>query len=517
MKLLDELASQLILGTDRRVPLLPQMEGPLGGLLGATSAAGVTTEQQVLRSAGILAICNDAGFLPPLDERPLPAPCVTENLGQATDSGLVSVLRQILADGPDPLRLEALRELGQAGLHLSPSHLPTALQLGQRYPHLRQALLGVLGQRGEWLAHFDPAWSWAIDGHIETGASANWDTGSQEQRSLHIARLRKTRPAEARELVQNGFSKLDARERAGLLEQLRVGLGSADEDFLESCLADRSKEVRQIAADLLARLPDSRYVGRMAGRLGQCLGHERRLLRQVVTLEAPAQFAPDWKADTLEETRAKSETLGDRAWWLYQLARYVPLEWWPQQTGMNPAELLAWLPKTDWHEAILRAWSEAIRRTENAEWALALYSSKLLKKMAIEPLDLLSHLPLEERTHQWLLVLGAQQSAVTSLGAKLEQIMQAFPQGIPETIANTVLQTLRDSLHTDARRYDYAIRKTLPEFICLIPMHCLDAAAQGWPMGRPETEYFVEPLARILAIIEQRRTLHRTFSLRKTS
>jgi len=378
-------------------------------------------------------------------------------------------------------------------------------------------LLGVLGQRGEWLARFEPAWNWAVSGHLETDASAHWDTGSQEQRSLHIARLRQSHPAEARELVQNGFSKLDARERTGLLEQLRAGLGSADEDFLESCLTDRSKEVRQIAADLLARLPDSRYVERMAGRLGQCLGQERRLLRQVVTLEAPAQFAPDWKADALDEARAKSETLGDRAWWLYQLARYVPLEWWQQQTGMNPTDLLTWLPKTDWHEAILRAWGEVIRRSPNAEWALALYTSKLLKKMSIDPLDLLSHLPLEERTRQWLLALGTQQSAVISLGARLEQIMQAFPHGIPETITEAVLQTLRDSLHTDARRYDYAIRKTLPEFICLIPMHCLDAAAQGWPMGRPETEYFVEPLARILAIIEQRRTLHRTFSLRKTS
>ena len=41
-----------------------------------------------------------------------------------------------------------------------------------------------------------------------------------------------------------------------------------DEPFLESALDDRSREVRQQAADLLTRLPDSRLALRMAERAG---------------------------------------------------------------------------------------------------------------------------------------------------------------------------------------------------------------------------------------------------------
>jgi hypothetical protein len=120
------------------------------------------------------------------------------------------------------------------------------------------------------------AQSYVSTGPHEAPDITLWENGTLEQRKLFLGRLRETDPDEARSLLQDGFAQLDARERAGLLEAITTGIGPADEDFLETLLGDRSKEVRQLAASLLARLPSSRYLARMAGRMAACLKQERK-------------------------------------------------------------------------------------------------------------------------------------------------------------------------------------------------------------------------------------------------
>ena len=56
-----------------------------------------------------------------------------------------------------------------------------------------------------------------------------------------------------------------------MLEKLSIHLSIADHDFLEGCLDDRSKIVKEVAIDLLARLPESLFVQRMQQQLSQIL------------------------------------------------------------------------------------------------------------------------------------------------------------------------------------------------------------------------------------------------------
>ena len=58
-----------------------------------------------------------------------------------------------------------------------------------------------------------------------------------------------------------------AQDRALAVAALAVGLGPADEPFLERCLDDRAKGVREEAQRLLDRLPGSARAARMAARL----------------------------------------------------------------------------------------------------------------------------------------------------------------------------------------------------------------------------------------------------------
>lgn len=505
MKPLHDLAAQLTLGTERRPPAFPQLSGAFGELIAAACPADGELEVRLLRLAGALAVGADTGYAPPELSDEAPA-CPAEDLRPVTDPALASALRRILADGPDALRQEALRRLAANAMLLPPGLLPQALTLARKTPALRAALLPVLGQRGRWLAKLRKELPLIDDSPFRLD---QWENGTLDQRQTLLRQLRESDPERARSLLGEGFADLDARERASLLEQLAVGLSPADEDFLEAALADRSKEVRQLAANLLARLPASRYGERMAARLSACLGRERKLFRQVIVLEAPEKFGADWKNDAIDESRAKSESLGERAWWLYQLARAVPLAWWQTQTGMTPAELVRWLPATDWSESILRAWSEALRRQPDAQWAAALLACAARPGLSLGVFELLAFLPLAEREQHWLRMLEAGPEKL-SRGELLGQITKTLDSDRAElspAFVDRLLNEIRSTLYSESGHVDYALSGALPEFVCRIPVACLGQASRGWPAQSPLTGALSDSLARALAIIELRTTL----------
>ncbi|MEW5788827.1 MAG: DUF5691 domain-containing protein [Pseudomonadota bacterium] len=517
MNPLVELAHSLMLGTERRPPALPGLAGALGDVLTAASPPDTPLEVVLLRRAGALSLGSRAGFQPAPAGDALPAPCPPETRPVAEEPALVACLAAILTDGPPALQREALGRLAARGRLLPPALLPSALDLAAANgtaAALRARIPPVLGQRGGWLAGLNPAWSGAVQVAAPGLDHDLWDHGTPEQRRQVLAHLRAADPARARGLLQAAFPQMDARERAALLGCLAIGLDGADEDFLESALADRGKEVRQLAAGLLARLPGSRYQGRMADRLGACLKRERKLLRQVWVLEPPAQFAADWKADALEETRAKSETLGERAWWLYQLARALPLDWWCAQMDLTPAELITWAGSGDWSEALYRAWRDALDRQPNPAWAAAFLARSPLRSGDATDHQLIDGLPPGEREAYWRQMVANRSNAVRlgDLLARMVESLAGQDTLLSAEFSRALLREVRGNLASQAGQWDYTLRRSFPEFACLMPAPVLDEAGRDWPPAQPETDYFNDTLARFLAVVEHRKTLQRFLS-----
>ncbi len=518
MSPLARLAKELMLGTERCAPALVDLPPPIQDLVDTARAPDTAVEAHVLRCAGVLAACGASGYVPPGARAALPPPCPAETRPSVESAKLISVLQQIIGSGPDALREEAAQLLAGAGYVLPSRCLPAVLTLGQKFASLRPAFLPVLGVRGDWLAQQQQGWEWAVGAQAPEADPALWEDGSLEQRRQYLTTLRRRDPAAARVLFQTDAVQFDLRERVAFLGVLHEGLSVDDEDFLETLLTDRSKEVRQLVARLLSGIPESRFVARMAERMQQCLSRQRKLLRQVWTLEAPEQFGRDWKADALEESRAKSESLGERAWWLYQIARALPLSWWAGYVGMSPQELIKWVQGTDWRDAMLRGWGEAMQRDENADWAEAFLAAPTIKGLTLDEYALIDCLPWARRESAWL---GMVESGGHhfSLGDVLLRVMASpRPHGqfFSAGFAQSVLRKERKILLTGAGKYDYNLRRALPEFICLIPSSCLDEAAGNWPMGQPEAGYFDEAMAAMLAIIEQRKILHSTLCQRKS-
>ena len=492
-------------GTDRHTAPLPSGPGAIGDVIRQATEAAPDPATALLRAAAVLAGCQLAGAHGNAAPAELPTPAAADTRSALGLGPVFGALTQTLFDGPQRLQHEACLILAQAGLRLPEPLLPQALELGRRALALRAPLLPVLGQRGLWLAAQRDDWAYAAGTSQADDSDAAWTDGTLEQRRAWLARLRAADPAAGRERLQAALPDLPARERAELAAALAHGLGEADEALLDSLRADRARDVRQVALQLLLRLPDAAHPQRAVGRLAPLLTLERGLLRQRWQLDAPQAMASDWKADQIDPTRPTNESLGERAWWLYQLVRQVPLTWWTAHTGLSAAELIAWALGTDWAEALLRGWRDVLFAAPDADWCDALLD-RWPAPLRENPAHVLALLPPARRERHLLKRL---RDGGDSLSATLAQILAACPAG--ESLSAEASRLLVEQVQTAARagqlNTDYALRGQLPELACALAPGQL-AALADLPRHADETPSCADALALAERTVAARRALH---------
>jgi hypothetical protein len=319
--------------------------------------------------------------------------------------------------------------------------------------------------------------------------------------------------ARARALVAGVLGTDGAKERAALLEELRMGLSLEDEDLIESALKDKSKEVRETASRLLGALPESRFMLRMAARLDACIKVEKKFLRgEVITLEPPAAHDPEWKNDLITEAPSQGSGMGQRAWWLLQITSRASLGWWEKRTGKKPAELIDWAQRSEWKDALISGWVQAQSLQFRSEWSIAMLDRQLHEGTSLNPFDLLLSLPAAERERQFPSVLASLMKAPHgAMSTPLDKLLQVIPPGAllasPE-VGRELLRKVRAHIHSGAAQYDWQLRVPLVELVCVLPPALLDEAAVGWDLMRPEVQPFAEAVARLSVVADQRKLLH---------
>lgn len=235
--------------------------------------------------------------------------------------------------------LEGIAAVDRAGLRLPPDLLPALLD--DPRPAVAAAVTGpVGGEIGRLLRTRHPRWATA--GGPDPDDRRPWDEGTLVERTAWLRARRPVDPDGARALLQDGFTREPAASRAELLATLSVALGPADQDLLLAAVGDRSRAVRDVAVDLLTRLPRSPLRQHMRDLAARHLVLRKRLLRApTVTLTdpTPAEFAP-WPEP-------------DHDPWTAVLGRIDPADW-PAVFGTDL------LPVVGGHE--LRPLRSAFRR-----------------------------------------------------------------------------------------------------------------------------------------------------------
>ncbi|NGO13952.1 hypothetical protein G5C60_41760 [Streptomyces sp. HC44] len=379
----EELVTVALLGTERRTPpgAVPGREAP-GALLDAAAV------QTVRRRAG-LRPGRAATRLEPAAEDPRPA------LPRAAARRLAMLLADRPGTGsggrrgtaPDLMELlpQWLALANRRGFAAPPEMLPPLLDAARGRTDLRPAALTFAGPRALWLARLNPDWRFALratpgGGAVLPGTEEPerirqlWQEGLFAERVALLAAIRAHDAAAARELIATTWATERAEDRLMFLDSLRTGLCAADEPFLEQALADRSRNVRATAAELLSALPGSALAGRMADRAGSCVAVDHTGGTPTIAVEAPHACDAGMERDGVVAKAPAGR--GERSWWLGQLVEAAPLNTWPRRLGGRTPEEIVALPVADgWQGELHAAWCRAAVRQRDPSWSRALLGS----------------------------------------------------------------------------------------------------------------------------------------------
>ena len=371
---MDAITHAAITGTSREAA--PARDLTTDDLLG--SVQDRSPERDLLLRAGMYAVYRDAGRKAETGIRsPKPA---QEETFPACSTRAAEVVKQLLASRRDDILREALERLRLAGLRLPHALLPLALDVQQR--ELRAAVIAVLGERGRWLARFNPAWRW-VDLQADAGTAevdeATWEEGSLSQRLDALSRVRGLDPAQGLRWVDEVWKTEKADARAGMVAALETGISSGDEPLLERALDDRSVRVREAAAGLLARIPGSAYAGRAIARADTVLAgyapptsgllRGRRVGRFI--LETPENVDGGWMRDLPGVDKAP-QGMWKKAWRITRAIAAVPPAHWEERFSVGPFELVS-AARGDWETALLTGWCRATSAHQTGSWALPLW------------------------------------------------------------------------------------------------------------------------------------------------
>jgi hypothetical protein len=359
--------------------------------LGAAAAIN-SGLNEVFDELAALAIYELAGRATTVDDRQEEVPRC-DAADRICSRAAAQHLAEILHGGRQPLLPEWTAAAAAGGWYAPPEALPALLELAttSRDAGERDALLRVAGQRGRWLAEFNPSWRLSLSEPSSAAPENNdWETASRDQRLAMLRRLRLSDRAAASELVDKTWDAESAADRTQLLEKFATGLNADDEPWLESRLDDRSKQVRAVAAELLSRLPESALGRRMADRVLTSVkftpgGGLLRKKPPKIEISLPDDADEALKRDSVEPRTQRG--LGAKASMLSQIVALAPLTVWRR---IEPDEA-AWMAASlhsEWGAAMFEGWLAACRSQRDAAWAAALLSNVcLVPTNKDEPVD----------------------------------------------------------------------------------------------------------------------------------
>ncbi len=505
--MLDELVKTALVGT-ARAAAAPVPPGPVADAIAALPSAGA--ESRLLDAVAVVSRYDACGRVPsPAADLPAPAepderPACSRRGGELLTAALAAEPRarqQVLG--------EWLAHADRAGRRVPHALLPALLDRAVADPAARSAVLAVGGRRGSWLATLNPRWRSGLAEGV-TDADA-WTTGSRDQRQAALARLRTTDPARAVGLVRSTWAEDGADERSAFVEALTVGLSATDEPFLESALDDRSKVVRTAAADLLARLSGSAFVGRMVGRATGMLSFtpaaKGGLLKKgtpaAVTVTLPAAFDPAWDGDAVAEKSPAG--LGQRQFWLRQIVAAVPPAHWSTTWGSDPDACIAALPK-DHADLLLEAWDAAAAATPDPAWVEALLSPAARHGRRPPRVELLDALPPAARPAVVARLLRSPGGQAAGLMDLIHRTRFAFDRPSAELLFDQIDR----HAGTAAGKYDYTVGQIMEAVALRVPPAAHDALAERW--AGPALEPYRRAVDACLALLKVRRDIEREFA-----
>jgi hypothetical protein len=159
-----------------------------------------------------------------------------------------------------------------------------------------------------------------------------------------------------------------------------------DEPFLEACLDDNRKVVRESAQVLLWRLPESRLVQRMIERATPLLKLTNAGLRRKAAIEVnfPTELTAEMQRDGVIPWK-KSDRFEEDAYYLAHLLFAIRPTFWCEHWDISGDDLYSALMNSPQKDVLLEVWTSAAVLTRDAAFDAILLSHEI---EALNPADL---------------------------------------------------------------------------------------------------------------------------------
>ena len=339
----QDLISTALIGTQRHqneISINSSSEN-LNSLLTQINSSN-DTEQKLLSLAATLSIYQKVGQLPTKTTLNKLEPADLDDLPVC--KAAYELLLPALGGKYRNVFPEAINLLVKLGKRVPPDILFPLLDYARYSKDFYSIIRQIIGKRGQWLAQFNPNWEYAQQRNLaENNTEEIWKTGDQNTRTELLETLRKNNPKQARELLLTTWSKESANTRAKFISILETNLSDDDEQFLESALDDRSKDVRVKATQLLACLPNSQFQGRMQQYARSFIQLKVQKKKTVLDIEVPPitkELTRDFPH--IEDNNSKGTLLNSL------FTKVIP-DFWCKEWNVSWLELMNFMEKSDWH------------------------------------------------------------------------------------------------------------------------------------------------------------------------
>jgi hypothetical protein len=370
----ETLVASALVGTSRQEPSIDLTHPALSDYAAQIHSQSAT--QQILSATGLIATYQAVGKSAEPASSPLLPPAAADNLpccSKLTAQHLSAILNE---SRYEPILPELLQLLAQARQTVPPDFLPLLLNLGKRERKLRELILPILGDRGQWLVRQNPDWEYALGAAIASPDLAQlqefWTTGTRSERLAALTQWRQIQPAEARQAIAVSWKQDKAEDRQAWLEVLQTNLSLDDEEFLEVALFDRSESVRLKTTDLLNQIP-SQYCQRSIELASKCLTIKEKGNNYKIDVVLPKVGDKEWQAAGINDksvgiTNITNLDLTLEAWQLLQVLSAADLDTW----GGDSDRLVAAAVKHERNLLLLSAWARAAYYQRRTDWIEAL-------------------------------------------------------------------------------------------------------------------------------------------------
>lgn len=267
----------------------------------------------------------------------------------------LSVLNQLLTDTSNvgqKLIGDWLSLCVEHNYVVSRQRLPYLLELFREKPSLVAKLKACGGERLRFLLSQNKDWHKLLENEALATESieeltALFQEGTAKERTDALLRLRKLDFTQAESLIEKGFVKETLESRVSILLVLEKSLCQSDQAFLQNkAIADKRKEVRELAGLLLCRLYSSSYSQKLVSILRQRIKFAQKFELDLNDIERDIVDYEDLvvKQNTMGTLGTKARIV------LNMLALADPLIF---KTFCEPEALVQHINASEWREPLL--------------------------------------------------------------------------------------------------------------------------------------------------------------------